>query len=859
MSRLDVRQSLPMKDHAVSGEISQHSDSNAALLATEGTDAATPPDDGLMAVLDAIIQSYGSDLDADSCARAICEAFELSAVAIAYVTERHVRYHGLSHGATDSAREASLDTSIFRRLDPGAAALIEPRAALERKLLGIESEDESWAHLLPVVEHRAGMIAIASYGARDRLADPALDHKLTIVGMILAASMRTASQVASERTHLDRLIRLQNLTARIIRQDGFSDTGPDILEDIAQVFEYDAVRIALQNGAALDYYEHYRNAVTRRDPVISVTLEEDVAADVVLGGVPQFFNAPALPNHAAIYPFDVRQLICVPLRVNGEIAGVLSAASGGSRALVVDDLSMLMMLAESLGLVLANSRRLYEVERRNRQLRVVDTLVTLIAERPMIQEAIPEVARAIARRFAFDQVGIGLLENERLKVTLASVHVPMPPVKGFSQSFGRNRGISGRVLTSGRAEIIHDVRNDPDFVDTGWNARSEICVPIWSAGAVIGIVNVETSAERPLDNADLEVLQIIARHLGIAFENEELLASERSTRRAMEALNQVSTIVTSTLDVDEALRRIVDTLGSYFDYRYVVAGMTEGQFVQPSAAHGVALERLVRIPTAASPIGRVAVDGKPLEIKRLTSRTDLGLDAFPDGQSLIVVPITGDGHILGILIVIGSRTRELTEQDTSMLQMFAQHAGVVLDNARMYEEARRMAYLDPMTHLPNHRHFQERFTEDFERASEGGSPLAVMVIDLDGFKQINDRFGHLEGDAVLIDASRRLSSKLRERDLLARYAGDEFVVLLPDTDIEAAMLIGQRLRDAIGGESFEISTGERATLTISVGVAVSPEHGNSTRELLNSADNATYAAKHAGRNRVCRATLPDRQ
>lgn len=838
----------------MSGEFSPQSDTLSPVIPTDTIGSVAVEDAALITVLEALIDNYGSDQSVDNLAHAVKDGFGLAAVAIAHVKDRRVRYNGLSIPDSSDVLDAAIEESVFRHLDPGSDTIIGPGVAIERRILGIDDRDDCWAHLIPVIECDNGTVAVVSFGAPNLLRSPDLRHKLAIVSLILAARVRAASQVASERSHLDRLIKLQNLTARIIRQDGLIESGPDILADIAGVFDYDSVLLALRQGEELDYFRRYRDAVKRRESAATSTLDADIAGEVVRNGVPQFFNDPWLDKEQGLYAFEVRQLICVPLRVNGEIAGVLSAASGGSRSLVVDDLSMLMMLAESIGLVLASSRRLYEVERRNRQLRMVDSLVTLIAERTMIQQAIPEIARAIANRFSFQLVGIGLLQNERLKFTLASVNVPMPPIRGFTDGFQQNRGISGRVLRTGRAELIPDVRVDPDFVDTGWNARSEICVPIRASGNVIGIVNVESGADRPLDEADLEVLQIIARHLGIAFENEALLTSERASRRAVEALQQVSTIVTSALDVDEALRRIVDTLGSNFDYRYVIAGLTEGRFVQPSAAHGIALERLVRIPTAMSSIGRVAVDGNPLFISKLTSRTDLGLDAFPDGNSLIVVPIAKNSTILGILIVIGSHSRELTHQDTTMLQMFAQHAGVVLDNARMYQEARRMAYLDPMTQLPNHRYFQERFATDFERSEHEGNPLAVMVIDLDGFKQINDRFGHLEGDAVLIAASQRLASKLREQDLLARYAGDEFVVLLPDTDMDAALLIGQRLCDSIGNETFEIASGESATLTISVGVAASPEHGASTRELLTSADNATYAAKHAGRNRVRRAT-----
>ena len=834
----------------VSGDLYSQTNILSPLVHTESTEAVMTVDDSLLVVLETLIELDATDGALDAVALAMKQQFRLAAVAIGHVDERRVRYEGLSLNEPLGEFEDATKDSIFRHIEPGAVTVVAAQAAAERRIFGLDERTDLHAHVFPVVGADRGTLAIASFGSRSQLENAALRQKLAVVGMIMAARQRATSQVASERNHLDRLIKLQNLTARIIRHDGLVDDGPDILDDIAGVFNYDTVRLGLCFGDEMSYFGTYRDAVQRRSAMVTTATVDTVAAEVIQTSVPQFLNDPQLGAEREIYPFEVRQLISVPLRINGEISGVLTAASGGGRSLVVDDLSVLLMLAESIGLVIANFRRLYEVERRNRQLRLVDSLVTLIAERTMIQQAIPEIARAIANRFAFQLVSIGLIENERLKYTLASVNVPMPPIKGFAESSYVDRGVVGRVIRSGRPEIVHDVRQDPDFIDTGLDARSEICVPIRASGRVIGIINVESGIERPLDDADLEVIQIIARHLGIAFENEALIISERATRRAVEALQQVSTIVTSTLDVDEALRRIVDTLGSNFDYRYVIAGLTEGQFVQPSAAHGIALERLVRIPMSTSVIGRVARDGEALFVPDISAQSGLGLEAFPDGHSLIVAPIARDSMILGVLIVIGSKSRMLTHQDMTMLQMFAQHAGVVLDNARMYEEVRRMAYLDAMTQLPNHRHFQERFISDFERARREERPLAVMVIDFDGFKQVNDRFGHLEGDAVLIAASRRLSERLRQRDLLARYAGDEFVVLLPDTDAQAALLVAERLCDAVGDRPFKTSSGADARLTISIGVAISAMHGQSTKELLSSADNATYAAKHAGRNQV---------
>jgi diguanylate cyclase (GGDEF)-like protein len=706
------------------------------------------------------------------------------------------------------------------------------------------------AHLAPISLHgdlSGGIVAFTP--DLDESAERLREH-LTILGVMIGARVRTATQIASERHHLDQLIRLQNLTARIIRHDNLETDGEDILSEIADVFDYAGVGLGLLRGADLLIYKTYRDAATGARPVASMPASAGVAGRVLRTGAPQFIVDPAHdPDHVSL-GLDIRQEICVPVRVNGGVAGILEAYVDERRTLVVDDLGILLMLAESIGLVLANHRRLAEVERRNHQLRLVDSLVTMIAERTMIQRAVPEIVREIADRFSFQLVSVGLVDDDRLKFTIASQDASLETTRQSIETLSLERGVSGRVVRTGTTAFIEDVRTDPDYVDVGWGSRSEICVPIHADGSIIGVLNVESGENRPLDESDLEVLQIIARHLGIAFETEALLVSERNTRRALEALQRVSTIVTSSLTLDEALRRIVETLGRFFDYPYVVVGLCEDQFVIPSAAHGIAIERLVPMPLGSPPAGLVAQTGQRLYVPDTAMRDDLQLGSFPDATSMLVVPIRQDGAVLGVLTIIGTDARPVEEQDIALLDAFAGHAGIVLKNAEMYEEARRLALIDPMTQLPNHRQFQERFTEELDRARAEEGDLAVLVIDLDGFKEVNDRFGHLEGDAVLTEVGRRLARHLREFDLLARYAGDEFVILLPGVNTETGVEVAHRLCMAMNSAPFQTSTGEQTRLTISVGVSSYPEHGATKRDLLASADAATYDAKRTGRDTV---------
>ncbi len=185
-------------------------------------------------------------------------------------------------------------------------------------------------------------------------------------------------------------------------------------------------------------------------------------------------------------------------------------------------------------------------------------------------------------------------------------------------------------------------------------------------------------------------------------------------------------------------------------------------------------------------------------------------------------------------------------------EWLAAQAGIALENARLHHVARQQAVTDPLTQLANRRRFIETLTSELHRTERFGSPLALILADLDNFKRINDRFGHHVGDEVLRVTARVLMETLREVDLPARIGGEEFAILLPETELTGAERLAERLRSGVAGLDVTTAEGRRVKVTASFGVA---EHrkGWSDADLLRAADGALYAAKLGGKNRVAAA------
>ncbi len=215
-----------------------------------------------------------------------------------------------------------------------------------------------------------------------------------------------------------------------------------------------------------------------------------------------------------------------------------------------------------------------------------------------------------------------------------------------------------------------------------------------------------------------------------------------------------------------------------------------------------------------------------------------------DGTGGVEAPVAGLLYIEGVPAALDADRRDA-------LQILATQAAVALENSALHARALARASEDSLTGLRNHRAFQQRLEEELARAARGGSSVAVLMLDLDGFADINNTYGHPAGDAALQATARTLTREVRGADIVARYGGDEFAVILPDSGLEEATALAEQLCAAIAVALAGEGSGALRP-TVSIGVACAPQHGRLREDLVRAADQAAYAAKRAGKGRVCR-------
>ena len=418
----------------------------------------------------------------------------------------------------------------------------------------------------------------------------------------------------------------------------------------------------------------------------------------------------------------------------------------------------------------------------------------------------------------------------------------------------------------------------------GWWTGVRICVLLsvalaWAAStgppSLVSIVEAVRDSDLALASALDPTVRTVLLLLGLWFVAGLVATLSTVTERELRGLiNDLAVLrqVNHELDSRQSLAQVsggvADTLVETFGYERAVIWLLEDD--ELTACGGAGLE-----PPAAADLGNRSVSaksyplhnalkaGEPWPVRRDDPRPGALERMLGEQTPLVLVPLGTDDQTIGLISAevprrVG-RPPRLRERDVRLLTMLAGEASLVLDNARLHSELRALAVTDALTGLPNHGFFQQRLQEEVDRLSrkvQRGEPgdLAVALFDLDHFKHVNDTFGHPTGDNVLRSVATAAKRVLRSADVVCRYGGEEFAVILPDTTAPQAVRTCERIRAALHGLDITADDGRPVgRITASFGVSASDAGPLDRSAMLAEADAALYLAKDAGRDRIMRA------
>jgi diguanylate cyclase (GGDEF)-like protein len=384
--------------------------------------------------------------------------------------------------------------------------------------------------------------------------------------------------------------------------------------------------------------------------------------------------------------------------------------------------------------------------------------------------------------------------------------------------------------------------------------RSEVAIPLLVRNEVMGVLDLHSNQPDYFQTEVIDVLTLLATQAALALENARLHALERRRAGQLEVINAVARQTTALLDLDELLAVVCHQLLEWFRADHTTVVLLENDVLRVRAYQG-RLKPSFAMGSVITPgeglVARALASGRSILENDVTSAQGY-IAGFAEARSEICVPLIFGGERLGVLVLDSAEKDAFDAADQQPLESVADICAAAIQNASNFHRVRELAYIDGLTGIHNRRFFEMRIMEELERATRFQGRISIIMTDIDHFKRLNDEFGHLLGDEVLRSVSAILKQQLRKMDMVCRYGGDEFAIVVPETTGGNATRVAEKLRRQIETHHFP---GVPRPVTISCGVADYPTHGVTRDEVMAAADRALYLAKQAGRNRVAPADL----
>jgi diguanylate cyclase (GGDEF)-like protein len=557
---------------------------------------------------------------------------------------------------------------------------------------------------------------------------------------------------------------------------------------------------------------------------------------------------------------DSESMIFAPLNTGTETIGTLSVQSTHANAYSQHDFDALTVIASTAAIAVQNAR-LYEASRNSARrhhalVKVAETINSsltlssvLNAVLDSIREVMPYHLAAIMmpnlRTGLLDAVGsVGeLSEDQRL-----ALRVPI------------GQGVTGRVLETGKPLIIQDVTKDEAYIPGSGSTRSEAAIPLTRGETVVGVLNVERSEVDAFDRDDVEMLMLFAAQAAIAIENARLFEDQQRRVHQMQAIQNIVREMTTVHQNEEMALAIERGLHHLLEFdECIIYLVNESEVVSRLEPINVRTgidgsKRMVTLDRRSRGRGE-SISGWVWEHAHSTVVPSLHADprvgkkrVYKADYCVLSVPLMHRGRVAGVITVAKADPGYYDASSLDVLEIIAGHAAIGFDRCRLYEELHMQATTDELTGLFNRRYMTRRLEEEMARAQRNGHPLAAILLDADDFKTVNDTYGHDGGDEVLRGLARLLQAELRTEDIVARWGGEEFLLLLPEVSRDGAVRVAERLCRIVAKTPLAPSVRSHK-LTVSLGISTL-QPGDKADEIVTRADQAMYEGKNCGGNQV---------
>lgn len=550
---------------------------------------------------------------------------------------------------------------------------------------------------------------------------------------------------------------------------------------------------------------------------------------------------------------NLRTVVGISLQAKEQAFGVLLLGTPDSRRFTPAELRLLLALGHQIGMAVENSYLIQQTSRRSEELHVLNEIGRALSSTLDMDALFGKIWEEMKRLFDVDNFYVASHEpfRDELQFELEvndGVRLPRrsrPLGNHLTEFLLRTKQpllIRENLAAEVRRLGVEPIQPFGCFCG----------VPLVIHDLSVGVMVAHSKQERMFDEGHLELMRVLAGEASIAIENARLFREEQTRGRHLALVNNISRHAITTQNPDEMLAKIAEELEEGLSYDHIGIGSldysTREIVVQAEAGRrrGVLGKRL---PLNFGLVGQVARTGKMAVYSVIPQDDESARSILPNSISAAAFPIFYADQLHGVLYVENSQLCDISAEETLLLRTLADLIAGALNNAMAFQKAQEQAITDGLTGVKTHRFFMEGLSAEWKRSTRAGRAFSLVLMDLDRFKFVNDFYGHLEGDLVLRRVGHILEQNCRRSDVVARYGGDEFVILMPETKIEFGRQLASKLRTWVASDPLL----REKNITASFGIASYPLHGSSPQELIQVADASMYLSKHQGGNAVSTA------
>ena len=709
----------------------------------------------------------------------------------------------------------------------------------------------------------------ARFTTRDRTADVGPSVWKRLVGSAEPGSTLSPPSVASragqslEAELAERLDTVLGIAQRLATSRDSQELFRTIVDETRRALRADATTIRILENDRLEIaaWAGLTDDVAARLP--SFHRDEGWVGEVLRTGRvlawPDVRNDPShgYTRYAGVLEF-AGDLIA-PLIHHDRVIGALAAVTREPRDWTSGDVAFITTLATHASIALTNAELFEGTEAKAAQLAVLQAAAARLSRAATVAEVGRTVVEETRRIIDYHNARVYLVElpDDVVPIAFEGTVGAYEQVDMDLLRCRLGEGFTGWVAQNGRPLLIGDANVDPrgaTITGTDDVDESMLIVPMRYDEATVGVITLSKLGLDQFDEDDLRLLTILADHAATAIESARLLARSQNLATELRRLLDMSAELSGSLDP----RQVADLMASHLARAMGVEECAISYWDRPLGR----LDSLGYYPAALhdeiEPYFETA--GYPQTLRVLNDQETVIIDAEdPDAdrdevtllnqagnRMVAMLPLVAKGQSIGLVELFSKSAVRWDADRLALARTMANEAAMALENARLYEDARRLADRDPLTGFYNHRFLHERLGEEVIRAQRARQPMSVLMLDLDDFKLVNDTFGHLFGDRVLTWTAELIRSTLRGSDIPARYGGDEFAIILPETDAEEAGSAAERILDAFRHRAFVGEQRGPVPIAASIGVATFPANGRNATDLIAAADLALYQVKREG-------------